>query len=219
MKRITLGLIVGVLVFGPVAPSTAADLDRRFETSDGTLRFTYPGDWREYARDGYVSVLSPLVGPTPNGHLRDGEAKVEFYIGDNPPENTLARIKSRECNSKLEDARIVDCHITTFNGRSWLWVLKLEETFGGIWVRVVTTLENGRRYNGVGLVPSGEHYREGLAVTREILLSASVTPRGLAATGAAPLWTAFVSLSLLLAGVALRRAGMGSRIFGDGSAR
>ena len=204
MKRLSLGLVFGLLSLGVAAPGAAADLGRAFETSDGTLRFSYPDDWKEYARDGYVSVLSPLVGPTPNGHLRDGEAKVEFYIGRNPSENTLARMKRQECNNKHEDARIVDCRITTFNGRTWLWVLKLEDNFGGVWVRLTATIENGRSYRGVGLVPSGQRYREGLAATKEILLSTQVTEAGLATTGTPLIAFALMGLSLLLTGGVLR---------------
>lgn len=207
MKRIAVVLIFGLLSLGLAAPATATDLGRTFETSDGTLRFSYPDDWKEYAHDGYVSVLSPLVAKSPNGHLRDGEAKVEFYIGRSPTGDSLAEMKRRECNKRQEDARIVDCRITTFNGRTWLWVLKLEEAFGGIWVRLAATIENGRSYRGVGLVPSGERYREGLAATKEILLSAHVEREGLAATGSPLIAIGLVGLALLLTGGALRLRG------------
>ena len=201
MNRILVGgLILGVFCCGSIPAAAATQLDRRFETSDGTFSFRYPSAWSRRTSDGYVSVLRG-IGPPRNGHLEEGEAKVEFYIRSAVAGETLERLKKEECvRHQSEGDRMIDCRITTFNGRPWMWGLKFADALGGNWLRVTATIENGRVYRGVAIVPDGTGYREGLAITKTILLSVHVSRAGLAATGASISVMAALGTALVLAG-------------------
>ncbi len=196
--------IVVIFWLASAAPAGAADTET-YTSPDGSLSFNYPASWSLSTEwPSYLSVTSPIKTQT-NGHLENGEAKVEVYIESDASFRTLDDLEEEYCRSNQElDETVYECGIQRFNGRSWIWKYALEHSLGGVWVRVVATIANDKVYAIQTIVPDGQSKSESLAVTRSVVASAFVNEVGLAATGFGAVPAVALGLGLMVAGSCLR---------------
>jgi len=198
-------LLAAVMALGAVGASPS---QTTYVTPDGSLSIRYPSNATLQAGwPSETAIVSPLVEPSSGRELVDGEWRVAVSIDQGTTERNLGALVRNDCREETEPARYlpVYCRIVTVKGRSWTWVTRrfCSELCGTD--RILRTVFANKVYTATSLVPDGNHVDEGLAITKQILMTLTVG-KDLPRTGPPSLPLAVgVAMSSGLVGVLLRR--------------